>query len=381
MNGVAIHNKSVPNRISSLQRTGIRNEILNFETDMMNAKGVEFGDNENCPLTHSFSDGMYVREIAIPKGRLIVGKIHKHDHPNFLLKGEVTVVTESEGRKRIKAPCSMISTAGTKRIVYTHEDTVWATVHSNPDNYTDLSKLEEIVIAKNYDEFEKYIGEEKSKKYLKPPTPSNNMQNCGLEALKNFSDLKNISIKTLIQLSQDNDLKLYAYKIAVKELKNISLPAIVHSKDHFSYISDIDQLDSKLKYTGYVLLTKKSNYPIIKVSKQAKIIGATWIAVIGSATTLTVAGIGYAKQQSAIKATQTSPCESNCKDTCKAQHGAFFSGRQKCIKECNANCAVQANQPPPPAQTSINWWYVSAGVLFVAAVLVWIFRKRIFKIG
>ena len=104
------------------------------------------------PLIHRFTDGFYVREIFIPKGFLCTGKIHKHAHPSFLLKGEVSVFTEQEGNQRLKAPMTMISQAGTKRVVYAHEDTVWVTVHLNPTNTQDLQDIEDTLIAKDYSE-------------------------------------------------------------------------------------------------------------------------------------------------------------------------------------------------------------------------------------
>jgi hypothetical protein len=136
----------------------IRDKILAVEEAISKLPGAMFGDNKICPLTHVFTDGVYVREIFIPKGVLGVGKIHKHQHANFLMKGEVSVLTEF-GVERLKAPQSMVSLAGTKRIVFTHEDTIWITIHANPDNLTDLDKLEELIIAKNYAELGLTIDE------------------------------------------------------------------------------------------------------------------------------------------------------------------------------------------------------------------------------
>jgi len=120
------------------------------------------GDNPNFsgevlrgdafPLKHTFADGCYVREIFIPAGHVVIGKIHKHSHPNFLMQGKVTVFTADEGTRHLQAPMSMISPAGTKRIVYTHTDTRWTTVHVT--NKTDLDDIEEEVIAKTYLEAE-----------------------------------------------------------------------------------------------------------------------------------------------------------------------------------------------------------------------------------
>ena len=53
-------------------------------------------------------------------------------------------------------PFSMISEPGTKRLAYTHTEVVWTTVHHNPDNETDLEKLEEMIIAENYLAYEKH---------------------------------------------------------------------------------------------------------------------------------------------------------------------------------------------------------------------------------
>ena len=86
-----------------------RDKILLFEEMMKSFPGAKLGDMEECPLKHTFSNGMYVREIFIPKGTLIVGKIHRHSHPNFLMQGKVKVVTEGMGTEILEAPLSMIS--------------------------------------------------------------------------------------------------------------------------------------------------------------------------------------------------------------------------------------------------------------------------------
>lgn len=127
-----------------------RNKILDFEKILSSHPNAVFGDNKSLPLKHSFADGIYVREIFIPKGTVLTGKIHKHSHPNFLMSGEVDVFTESEGLVRLKAPMSIISKAGTKRVVYAIENSVWVTVHVT--NETDLEKIEDHVIAKDFNE-------------------------------------------------------------------------------------------------------------------------------------------------------------------------------------------------------------------------------------
>ena len=127
-----------------------RGAILSFEKALSQIEGATYGDNENCPLKHSFCGNTYVREIFIPKGSLLTGKIHRHEHPNFLMKGDVSMVTE-EGVERIQAPYHTISKPGIKRVIYTHEDTVWVTVHE-VGKERDLKKIEEDVISKTYED-------------------------------------------------------------------------------------------------------------------------------------------------------------------------------------------------------------------------------------
>jgi hypothetical protein len=135
----------------------IRGKILEFESALSEIDGVVKGDNlKDCPLKHSFADDIYVREIFIPKGYIGVGKIHKHSHPNFLMKGKVSVVTEDKGVEHLEAPLSIISPPATKRVVYAHEDTVWITVHSNKTNTQDLKEIEDYVIAKDFSELSPY---------------------------------------------------------------------------------------------------------------------------------------------------------------------------------------------------------------------------------
>lgn len=138
-----------------------RETILETERMIGNNPDAFFGDTDNCPLKHTFADGIYVREIFIPAGTFIVGKIHKHNHPNFLLSGTVEVATES-GVERLQGPLSMISVAGTKRVVHAITDVVWITVHHNPVNFTDLKKLEDIIIADSYSDYDKFIESKKS---------------------------------------------------------------------------------------------------------------------------------------------------------------------------------------------------------------------------
>ena len=112
-------------------RTGVM-EVEKVLSKHPNALNTTEEIEEHNPLKHSFADGLYAREIFNPKGELIITKIHKVNHFYFLLKGDMSIMTEN-GPVRIKAPHYGVTKAGTKRIIYTHEECVFVTVHATKE--------------------------------------------------------------------------------------------------------------------------------------------------------------------------------------------------------------------------------------------------------
>jgi len=116
---------------------------------------VIIGNSEALPLTHTFCDGIYLREIFLKQGVFAIGKIHKHDHAFFLLKGKLMLCTEN-GVQEMVAPCYGKSPAGTKRVVVAVEDSVFVNVHPNPDGEENIDKLEEKFVVSSFEEYDKY---------------------------------------------------------------------------------------------------------------------------------------------------------------------------------------------------------------------------------
>ena len=83
---------------------------------------------KELPLEHFICNKTYTRQITLPKDMLLTGKVHNFDHVSILSKGDVSVMTP-DGINRIKAPATWISKAGTKRLIYVHEETIWSTIH------------------------------------------------------------------------------------------------------------------------------------------------------------------------------------------------------------------------------------------------------------
>ena len=105
----------------------------------------------DCPVEHRFAPGCYIREIFMPKGSLVVGKIHLTEHFNVILKGKVTVATV-DGVETHEAPYTFVSPAGIQKVVYMHDDCIWQTVH--PTDKTDPDEIEAEIITENYDMLE-----------------------------------------------------------------------------------------------------------------------------------------------------------------------------------------------------------------------------------
>lgn len=101
--------------------------------------------------THTFAPGIYTREMRIPAGKMAAGKIHRFGHISIMSAGELLVFTE-DGVVHLLAPATIVSKPGTKRVVFALQDTVWTTVHPNPDNETDVATLEARYIAPSYDD-------------------------------------------------------------------------------------------------------------------------------------------------------------------------------------------------------------------------------------
>lgn len=93
-----------------------------------------------CPVKHTFTPGLYIREVFMPAGTILTSKIHKTEHPFVIMKGRVGVWTQESGLVELTAPFFGITRAGTRRALVIHEDCSWITFH--PTKLTDLKEIE-----------------------------------------------------------------------------------------------------------------------------------------------------------------------------------------------------------------------------------------------
>ena len=129
------------------KRKDFRKKVSELEGTLMQSGVCDTGKslNKTNPVKHTFADGCYIRQIFNPANEIIITKVHKKEHPFFLMKGKMSILTE-EGIEHLKAPYQGITKPGTKRVIYTHEECVFITVHAT-DKVTVEDVEEEVVCA------------------------------------------------------------------------------------------------------------------------------------------------------------------------------------------------------------------------------------------
>ena len=112
------------------------------------AEGMEKVD---CPVRHIFTPGMYGREIFMPRGTVVVSKIHKTEHPYVVSKGKAHVFIEGIGWEKICAPFTGITKPMTRRVLLIEEDCIWTTFHAT--DKTDVAEIEKEIIEPRMQHF------------------------------------------------------------------------------------------------------------------------------------------------------------------------------------------------------------------------------------
>ena len=118
-----------------------------------------------CPVRHIFTPGMYGREIFMPKGTVVVSKIHKTEHPYIVSKGCAHVFIEGVGWQTITAPHTGVTKPMTRRVLLIAEDCVWTTFHAT--NKTDVGEIEKEIIEPRIEHFLKFDAAQQIKEEQK----------------------------------------------------------------------------------------------------------------------------------------------------------------------------------------------------------------------
>ena len=97
-------------------------------------------------IVHNFSDGLYAKQMFVPKGYIVGQHAHSFSHLSILAKGKVIVRTD-EGFAEYTAPACLEIKEGINHAIEALEDTVWFCVHAT--NETDINKIDEVLIKKD----------------------------------------------------------------------------------------------------------------------------------------------------------------------------------------------------------------------------------------
>jgi len=85
---------------------------------------------------HRFIDGVYLREIFMPKNMIVVGRRHKFPHFLAVLSGRVWI----DGQI-YSGPSLLSCDSGAQRVLVACEDCSLMTIHANPLNLRDPGEL------------------------------------------------------------------------------------------------------------------------------------------------------------------------------------------------------------------------------------------------
>lgn len=114
-------------------------DIEAFEAHMLTLPQVE------CPVEHIFGPGIYIRQVFMPAGTIVIGHSHKIPSLNMVLSGKLALL-EDGVRREITAPYIFTSKEG-RKVAYVLEDCVFQNIYATEE--TDLDKLEEMCVEKS----------------------------------------------------------------------------------------------------------------------------------------------------------------------------------------------------------------------------------------
>jgi quercetin dioxygenase-like cupin family protein len=126
-------------------------------SDKIVGDGTDIIHDNIVPLKHSFADQLYIRQMEMKKGTMVIGAVHNHKHVWFLLTGHLTI-SDNKKVQDYQAPCYVVSDAGTQRAIYANKNSIFVNVHKNPSNTENIEELEKEIVSITKKDFNNYIN-------------------------------------------------------------------------------------------------------------------------------------------------------------------------------------------------------------------------------
>jgi hypothetical protein len=137
-------------------------DVVRLEERDRKVDALEAGIRELPPVelevVHHFSKAVYARELHIPAGTVLTGKVHKYENLNILSKGEMSVFMEDGSVLRVQAPYTVVSPPGTRRAAFAHTDCVWTTIHGTEEK--DVDEIERLFVAASPADYRLFVQEQ-----------------------------------------------------------------------------------------------------------------------------------------------------------------------------------------------------------------------------
>lgn len=97
-------------------------------------------------IQHHFSDGVYAKQMALPKGHFAVSHKHKYSHLSILASGIADVEVDGITTQYIAPACINIA-ADAEHKITALEDVVWYCIHATEE--TDVDQIDQVLIKEN----------------------------------------------------------------------------------------------------------------------------------------------------------------------------------------------------------------------------------------
>ncbi len=94
-------------------------------------------------IKHYFTDGLYAKEMRLPKLHYAVSHRHAYDHFGALFSGKV-VVEVNGSETEYEAPAFILVKAGDEHKITALEDTIWFCVHQTEE--TNVDNIDQVLI-------------------------------------------------------------------------------------------------------------------------------------------------------------------------------------------------------------------------------------------
>ena len=115
----------------------------------LQARMADMGGNTFGPTPeHLFADGVYGRKVVIPGGWVLLGRLQRKANLTIQLYGDCEIIGEN-GPQRIVGTQVFRVPPMVKRLMVTHAETCWLTVHATEE--TDMAKVEDELIVTEAD--------------------------------------------------------------------------------------------------------------------------------------------------------------------------------------------------------------------------------------